>query len=72
MLSVFTNGSGESGFDQRLEGIGQWCGVLDAKGSVAQGSAVEWGRGRVECGLGELLFGVVGGWERMTGLDWVS
>ena len=72
VLSVFTDSSGEGGFDQGLEGISQWSGVLNAKGSMTQGSSIERGRGRVECGLANLLLGVVGAWVKMSGLHRVS
>jgi len=48
MTSLVTDGSGECGFDQRLEGVSRGRGVLDAKSSVGHGSGIEWDRGGVE------------------------
>jgi len=66
MLSVVTDGSGECGFDQRLEGISRGRGVLDAESSVSRGSCIEGDRGGIESRFRLFFDGVM---VDMSGLD---
>jgi hypothetical protein len=66
MTSLVTDGSGECGFDQRLEGVSRGRRVLHAEGSMGHGSGIEGDRGGVESRFRLFLDGIVVG---MSGLE---